>query len=139
MKNTTFLTIGNESTYLTLQVNNNKSKGKAFKELSTKFLAWYDTMRFVGASTFKANKPLDVKFTVNNVVVFDSKADIIAHGACKLKIQNTPKGRIRFEERMFRLLNFVATLKDVDTEKTLKGRNEALDCIRQELGMVASN
>lgn len=135
MKNVTKLTIGNDSTFLTLQVNNNKSKGYAMRELTTKFLAWYDTMRFVGAKTFKANKPLEIKFTVNNKVIFNSEAEAIAHGKAMLKIQNTPQGRKRFEARLERLVSFVLSLSDVDSESNYKERKQVVDCIRQELGL----
>lgn len=135
MKNLTTLTIGNTSTFLTLSVNNNKSKGYAMRELTTKFLAWYDTMRFVGAKTFKANKPLEVKFSVNNKVIFNSEAEVVAHGKATLKIQNTPDGRRRFEARLERLVSFVLMLSDVESEDNYKERKEVIDCIRQELGL----
>lgn len=143
MKNQAKLTIGNETTYLTLQVNTNKSKTFVRKELLTKFIAWYDTMRFVGASTFKANKPLDVKYTIDNKVIFDTKGDyshlgckeLIAEGVCKLKIQNTPQGRVRFEQRLEALLNLVLMLSEVESETKLSERKETINAMRIEYGM----
>ena len=143
MKNLAKLTIGNESTYLTLQVNTNKSKSYTQRELVTKFIAWYDTMRFVGSSPFKANKPLDVKFTINNKVVFDSKgdyshlgcADLLAEGVCKLKIQNTPQGRKRFEARLDKLVQLILMLSDIESEDKVSERKQVVDAVRIEYGM----
>jgi len=132
MKNQTILTIGNTETYLTLAVNTTKNRTQARKELVTKFVAWYDTMRFCNAKTFKANKALEVKFSVNNVVVFDSKSELIAEGASKLMIQNTPQGRTRFEQRLERLVSLVQLLGDIDATTTAKERTAKVDAIRAE-------
>lgn len=131
MKNQTILTIGNTDTYLTLAINTNKNKTQARKELITKFVAWYDTMRFCNAKTFKANKPLDVKFTVNSSVVFDSKHELVAEGAGKLMIQNTPAGRSRFEARLDKLVSLVQMFASVEDTKTEKERNDVVSSIRE--------
>jgi len=136
MKNQTILTIGNTDTYLTLAINTNKNKTQARKELITKFVAWYDTMRFCNAKTFKANKPLDVKFEVNSAVIFDSQAEktreLIAKGAGKLMIQNTPIGRSRFEARLDALVSLVQMFSDIEATKDEETRNAVVDAIRQE-------
>jgi len=52
-----------------------------------------------------------------------------------LKIQNTPQGRVRFEQRLEALLNLVLMLSEVESETKLSERKETINAMRIEYGM----
>lgn len=117
MRNST-LKIENNGTFIQFDVetSNSKSFKKVQYNLVLRFFDWYDTMRRIGAKGFKATEPFKLSMVINNAVVWDTTR-MSVEAQARLKLQNTIKGRGRFEYNLTELVALMGRLqeKDIDT------------------------
>lgn len=115
MKNTQ-ITISNNGSEVkfSLETTNGKSIAKVQKALVYRFMDYYDTLRSVGAKSFKATEPFNIALDVNGVMLWDTKMSMQAQA--KLKLINTPKGRASFEARLERIIAFAVRTQNLDTD-----------------------
>jgi len=106
MKNTT-ITIENNGARIefSLDTARGKSISKIQKALVLRFFDYYDTMRAIKAKGFKASEPFNVSMQVNNVMQW-STGSLDMNAQATLKLQNTVAGRIRYEQKLNRLIGF---------------------------------
>ena len=120
MKNTT-ITIENNGARIqfSLDTARGKSISKIQKALVLRFFDYYDTMRAIKAKGFKATEPFNVSMQVNNVLTW-STGSLGMEAQATLKLQNTVAGRIRYEQKLNRLIGFAIRSNETDVDKINK-------------------
>jgi hypothetical protein len=114
------ITIENNGVSIDFTINHQgKEDGqKVRRALVLRFMDYYDTMRQVRASGFKASEPFQITMSTGSRVLFNT-ATLSMDARAKLKLQNTPQGRVRFMTRLDILVAFMQRCEGASVDNTI--------------------